>query len=390
MSLDFQQVRQQINEMGEASTKFLDQIEQRRAAAFQILDQWTDTPNELRSHAEEAIRLNSNLRTALPTEEPLRTAIDPAPLTEAITILAADGSQINPDRHAAVDYCLVNVGAIQMQLGSATRPETMVQSRLLHNDDLFLRSGRLTERVVALMRDLRERQLLSELAQKIDGPVITLTDGPLELWSIPDGDGNRKLFEEHFEEYLQALKDLHATGASTAGYIDKPGSDLLVRLLEIGHLPQSDLKQAGQDYRPFRGLVDTAIFAELLAPGQRSAIFEIYSSNAKKYPGELALHFFYLQVGLTPGRQPLLARVEIPRWVAEDAGMVADLHAVLVQQCQILATRFPYLLHRSHEVAVVTMDEKRQVEQMIAMELRRRGYEPGVESAKQQTKNAAG
>ena len=390
MTLDFQQVRQQINEMGEASTKFLDQLEARRAAAFQILDTWNEDPAALRQHAEAAIRINSNLRTALPSGEALRSAFDPPAQPDNITILAADGSQINPDRHAAVDYCLVNVGAIQMTLGLPDRPKTTVQSRLYHNDDLFTRTGRLTERVVALMRDLRERQLLAELAEGISGPAITLTDGPLELWSIPDSDGNKKLFEQHFEEYLQALRALHDIGASTAGYIDKPGSDLLVRLLELGNLPESELNQAGQDYQPFRGLVDTAVFGDFLSPGQRSAIFEIYSSNAKKYPGELALHFFYLQVGTMPGKQPMLARVEIPRWVAEDEQMIADLHAVLVQQCQILATRFPYLLHRSHEVAVVTMDEKKQVEQMIAMELRRRGHEPGLVSAKQLTKDAVG
>jgi hypothetical protein len=47
---------------------------------------------------------------------------------------------------------------------------------------------------------------------------------------------------------------------------------------------------------------------------------------------------------------------------------------------------YPYLLHRAHETAVVTQEEKAQVTQMIALELRRRGVEVGEQSYKQSAK----
>jgi hypothetical protein len=134
---------------------------------------------------------------------------------------------------------------------------------------------------------------------------------------------------------------------------------------------------------------DIDLFRRLLAPGERSAVFALQSPAAKTYTGRLALHFFYLNVG-RPGH-PWLARVEIPAWVARSPDMIATLHAVLMQQCRAMGTRpFPYLLHRAHEVAVVQLQEKEQVTQMIALELRKRGVSPGEASAKQFAKTGPG
>ena len=109
--------------------------------------------------------------------------------------------------------------------------------------------------------------------------------------------------------------------------------------------------------------------------------------TAGKYADELVLHFFYLNVGRDDGH-PYLVRVEIPAWVVENTPMLDNIHAVLAHQCQILGNRaYPYLLHRSHEVAVVTQDEKRQLENMISLELRNRGVSVGDISQKQGSKD---
>ena len=135
--------------------------------------------------------------------------------------------------------------------------------------------------------------------------------------------------------------------------------------------------------------MDLALFARLLEPGERSALFEIQSSQARKFTGVTALHFFYLNVG-RPGH-PYLARVELPQWVACDPAAVDLLHVALVAQCRQMGARpYPYALHRAHEVAVVSFDEKRQLEEMIALELRRQGL--GIEgtSFKQANKDNLG
>ena len=67
------------------------------------------------------------------------------------------------------------------------------------------------------------------------------------------------------------------------------------------------------------------------------------------------------------------------------------LHAVLIDQCRMMgARRYPYLLHRAHETAVVSRDEHEQVTQMIVSELSRRGVRVRGRSNKQTAKDAGG
>jgi len=387
MALDFQQVREQVIQMGEQAPSQAKHFRALREQALEILEENAHKNQFLREKVQTALSYNANLRCALPQNETLNQAFGLPAVPKAVTILAADGSQINPDRHASVDYCLVNVGAIQMLYGSSESPVTTVRSRLYYDDQMFTSAGRVTERLVALRRDLRERQLLAELAEDPPLPVITLTDGPLELWVGRETEPEAKEYEKHFKDYLKALRQLHQMGASAAGYIDRPRGDLLVRLLEIAQLPLGEIEKAGREYRPLRGITDADLFRDILQPGERSAVFGIQSRTAGKYADELALHFFYLNVGRDE-EHPYLVRVEIPAWVVEDTQMRNDIHAVLVHQCQILGNRtYPYLLHRSHEVAVVTQDEKQQLENMISLELRKRGISVGGVSQKQGSKD---
>jgi hypothetical protein len=113
------------------------------------------------------------------------------------------------------------------------------------------------------------------------------------------------------------------------------------------------------------------------------------SSSEKNYKCALSLHFFYLNVG-TDGH-PWPVRVEIPKWVADDAEKLNLLHATLVSQCRVMGAKpYPYLLHRAHETAVVKMEEKQQIEQLLALELRRNNEDVDDGSFKQSAKDREG
>jgi len=93
-------------------------------------------------------------------------------------------------------------------------------------------------------------------------------------------------------------------------------------------------------------------------------VFAIQSSSRARYTGSLSLHFFYLNVG--DANHPAIARVEIPEWVAKDKDKLELLHSALIQQCLIMGAKpYPYILHRAHEIAVVSFEEKKQIAQMI-------------------------
>jgi hypothetical protein len=214
-----------------------------------------------------------------------------------------------------------------------------------------------------------------------DAPVITFTDGQMELWGSVDSTGDTTQFARQLEEYLNALRRMCTAGAVSAGYVDKPYANLVVRLLELMAVAETELPDIKRQF-PLRGATDLHLFSNLLDPGERSAVFSLHSFSARQYRDELALHFFYLNVGRAG--HPALARVEIPLWVAADPDKLNNLHAVLVAQCRMLGPRpYPYLLHRAHETAVVSFAERDQVTQMIVQELHRQGVEVGEQSQKQ-------
>ena len=386
MSLDFLQVSQQVKQLGVKAIQHQHDLKTRLVEAHELLEERATEIESLQHKVQEVIRDNDQtLRCALPVQEALNSHYPLPPLPEQVTLIAADGSQIFADRHAEVEYCLVNTGAIWMRYGSAEAPIMSIQSQLIYAEQL---EGMSDDRL-SLQRDLAERKRLLELAEQAIAPVITLTDGPLELWTTTLEEGRvAGEFKRSLDIYLEVLRKLREIDVTTAGYVDKPVADLVIRLLEVTKAEAGDLAEL-RKYHPFNGVTDIELYRNLLPPGERSAIFGIQSRSSKPYQGDVRLHFFYLNVGRE--EHPYLVRVEVPAWVAEDSAMLDNLHAVLVNQCQMIGARaYPYLLHRAHETALVNLEDKEQVTQMIVQELRKRGLEVAGSSAKQYNKDVSG
>jgi hypothetical protein len=386
MALDYLQVSQQVSQLGVKALERQQELVARLSQAHELLDMQAAQLEQLRNKVLRVVHnYDRTIRCAVPVHEPLNAHFTLPAMPGQATLIAADGSQIFADRHAEVEYCLVNTGAIWMRYGSPDAPHTGIHSHLIYAEQL---DGMSDDRL-SLQRDLAEREMLLEQAHQAEPPVITFTDGPLELWTTTLEQGQvAGEFKRSLERYLEVLGKLQEIGASTAGYVDKPRADLVVRLLEVTHASDVDLPEIKM-YRPFKGVTDRDLFRSLLLPGERSAIFGLQSRSSQAYQSELELHFFYLNVG-KPAK-PYLARVELPAWVVEDATRLNHLHAVLVNQCRMIGARaYPYLLHRAHETAVVTLEDKAQVTQMIVSELRKRGLEVEGESAKQFNKDISG
>lgn len=386
MSLNFQQVYERIREIGATAGPRQKQLDGLRQRALSLLEYYADKAAELRSKVDRARQADPSLRCALPLDGRL-DASHPAPVFEKpVTLLAADGSQIAPDRHAAVLYSLVNVGALVMEIGSGKAPEVFTDSSLLYVDELYTETGILTEEAIEMRRDIAERRKLLELAPNYPAPVIALTDGPVELWGAKDGGAEE--YRRNLEIHKSILSQLQTKNVTVAGYVDKPGADLVVRLLEIATLTDEAMKDIRKQH-PLRGVSDRWLFGGILKAGHRSAVFGLQSSSRAHYTGDLALHFFYLNVGNE--KHPALVRVELPKWVADDEEKLDLLHAVLLEQCRIMGAKpYPYILHRAHEIAVVKFDEKRQVEAMLELELRKAGGEVDEGSGKQSAKGLPG
>jgi len=388
MPVNYPQFQQQLREKGKQAKAQEKERADRLDRAQKLLEERAGDLNVLCELVAEAARRDRGLRCASPLKELLTFAGSAAQPLQNPVLLAADGSQVNPSRHDPIEFGVINIGLIRMMPGQAQAPRETVFTTLLLFDDLRSPEGPLTEDLVALRRDLYERTRLAEAARSEPQPVVALTDGPLELFGEPKDDAR---YQETFNQYLDSLEKTASMNVVTAGYVDKPRADLLVRLLELSLSSPENLRQVGRS-RPLFGVTDNQLFESRLQPGERSAVFAIQSSSAEKFrqrSSGLALHFFYLNTG-REGR-PWLARVEIPAWVSRQPEMVDLLQHTLLQQCAQLGERsYPYGLHRAHEIAVVSFQEKEQLTALIEAELRRQGVEVGQKSYKQATKDLEG
>ena len=378
MPIDFQQIYARIREIAAGADERKRTLEERRILARNLLGVYASELEYLAQKVDAAVAVDSNIRCAAPLDEPLMATFPPPAAVPDVTVIAADGSQVNPDRHGSIQFCIINVGVITMKLRSGTAPEVCVQTEMLYGDELISNGNPISDGMVAMRRDISERLKLDELSKGIKGQVVNLTDGTIELWGAKGDDP--QAYADFVEKYIKVLTRLYQRGVVTAGYVEKPTAD------------QEQIQRL-RDYQPLRGVSDRWLYGErenpLLPPGHRSAVFGLQSGSVKKYKGPLALHFFYLNVG-TLGH-PWPVRVEIPKWVAEDKKKLDLLHCVLIEQCNMMGSKpYPYLLHRAHETAVVRREEKDQVEQLLALELRRVREEVGDQSHKSSAKMLPG
>ncbi|MGB8253079.1 MAG: DNA double-strand break repair nuclease NurA, partial [Anaerolineaceae bacterium] len=332
MPINYQQINNQISHFCELTAEHNQVIQSTTILLLDTLKQYSDQVCKLIGLVDTESTTNKTLRCAKPTNEALASVHSLPALDIVATLIAADGSQINPSRHRQVDFCLINIATISMQTGMDAAPLISTESLLLDIGELTPHNTPLTEDILALERDIRERAALARQAHKYTPPLITITDGPLELFRETS---NSTRFEKKLVEYIDILSELSKSRAITVGYVDKPQSDLVNRLLKL--IIKNDSQAPAQAIRALEHVwvSDATLFSEVLrSPGDRSAIYCIQSSWSTLFKEDLALYFFYLNVSRSV--TPYLARVEIPAWCTRDPEILDQLHAAIYRQCDIM------------------------------------------------------
>lgn len=315
------------------------------------------------------------------------------------TIVAADGSQIYPDEQAAVHFYLLNTGLYIYYHGEDRLPDQITEPQLFyHKSDVRDAANRvISNRTVDARRTVREMQYLARLVWELKrggavDPMFALYDNHLLFWVNSDITGGTEILRD----YRGAMNELYSAGAILAGYLDNPfRSRVILRLLYLLSLSDADeirekqqLVARGGD---IEGLRDIHLMDVVLKPGERTSVMVQNSPRNlayKQYGENYEIAFFYVKV--YNGFQSAVARVDIPMWVARDETLVNQLHGMILAQCQMQGrTPYPYALTRADELAVVSSKDKHKLDELVAIELRRRGLAPKGLSAKDQSKQAA-
>lgn len=266
-------------------------------------------------------------------------------------VFAADGSQIVSDRHDIALCYLINVGRIVLRYGTGERATLTSVPSLAAPDDDLLDEFQTEQAVIAPRRLALRRQIaeIAALAAMIEEggeakqtllPALALVDGSLILWTLePENERFRRETLAAFEQHLETARKHQVP---VAGYISQPQSRDVLNALRVFRCPhplancdrycpkrvRPKPDYVAPDCAGTERITDAELFENLLRPGERSAVFASRSQILASYPEPSRVCFFYLHVGAE------VARVEVPQWVADDAGLLAQTHALCWDQAQ--------------------------------------------------------
>jgi hypothetical protein len=298
---------------------------------------------------------------------------------------------------------VINVGRVFLRYGA--RPAARLSSRpalYYRDEDLYLSDGvrriAVEGNYLSARRDVEEGVALADLADEFLTealPCAALQDGTLVRWTLA---GAEKFVQERFlRPYLAYLDRMHERGIPVASYISRPRAPEVAGTIRLMFCPDvmlaegrgakcSECSDAAAGRVPScyvcQGLTDADILADTLDEGQRGPLFASMSRvNVEAY-GPHLVHFFYLRVGRE------IARVEIPRWVAEDPAAVDLIHTLIYDQC-VKGQGYPVALARAHEQAIVRAADRRAFLGMVEGSLLRAEL-PATDSRKRESKERQG
>jgi hypothetical protein len=304
-----------------------------------------------------------------------RYPLPPAPTD--FTVLAADGSHIDVDRHQSTRCYLINIGAVVLSYGR--HPDALLSSSpRLYSDDKDLaivppgggREQLVEGTILGIKRSVEECERLAGLAADLppESTALALLDGTLILWGLeayPDFVTDA-LLHDGLLKCLDAMKKLNKDRRlALASYISFPRSTDVVNVLRVAVCP-NDIPDCDKQCPPGKerdcdglaGVRDRDLFMNLLDSGERSALFISPSKVVKEHYGGHRVYFFYLRVGEEIGR------IEIPQWVAENADLLNLTHGLVFDQCR-RGHGYPVVLSEAHEQAVVTGADRENFRELV-------------------------
>lgn len=391
MALDLHKLVKQVTEM----------VARLQVGRQERLERINSAVDILRSQSDKLDSLKKKIalsKTTWLVAEPVETLdrhILPPATPRDFTVIATDGSHIDVDRHHAASCYLINIGSVVLHYGA--KPDAFLDSRpVVYSDDndlVISSSDKLREvaiegNLLGVKRSVEECHRLAELLRELPTGSIAmgLMDGSLILWNLEAYPEfvTEALLDRGYLSYLDEIYRLAIDNRiAIASYISFPRSTDVINALRVALCPREFVDSdhcntctTRECYR-ISGVHDLDLFSQILKTGERSPLFISPSKIQKRY-GRHLVYFFYLRIN---GE---IARVEVPRWVAEDKARIDLVHTLILDQCQ-RGQGYPVALSEAHEKAVVTGADRdnfwRMVDETLVEE-----HLPIIESEKSRSK----
>ena len=213
MSLELNRLTGQVEKMGLVMAERRDKLAEKGAQARELLQRQPDVTPELARKIDAARRIDEWRRGALPLGPCLDERRSAPACPPRATLIAADGSQIYPDRHAVAPYYLLNTGSIVFRKGRCEAPLVNSTPELhFEEDDLYDDADELrSAEEISAQRNRRELEALADLAEADlagrPGQVIPAADTHLAVEQACVLERQQDLLKELRRDLL-ALRDL--------------------------------------------------------------------------------------------------------------------------------------------------------------------------------------
>jgi hypothetical protein len=391
VSLDFSKVVKQIHEM---VALFSSRRFERNEHIDLALNVLTDQSTKLDTLKKKIALSKTTWLVGEPVDRPDQRVRAPDIPSDYI-VMATDGSHIDVDRHHATRCYLINIGSVVLRYG--TCPDAHLDNQpVIYSDehDLAiaspdgLRKVPIEGNLLGIKRSVEECRRLAETIKGLsqESATLGLMDGSLILWNL-------ETYPEFVVDslldngFINHMEEIHRSSINkriaVASYISFPRSADMVNALRVALCPREFVDSdccsscASRECTRISGIYDRDLFAELLKEGERSGLFISASKIQKRY-GKHLVNFFYLR------NNEEIARVEIPKWVAEDKEKVDLVHALVLDQCH-RGQGYPVALSEAHEKAVITTTDRDNFWRIVDESLVE-GRLPIVESGKSRSK----
>ncbi|MFA5628719.1 MAG: DNA double-strand break repair nuclease NurA [Dehalococcoidales bacterium] len=387
MSLDLNKIASQVEKMTEYIDTGAAERQKRLAKAMSVLCDSSLNINDLKNKIE-AGKISWMPAEPVETLYNKYTAQNPP---QNFGVIAADGSQIDIDRHYSARYFLINIGSIILKYGENADADLESNPRLYFDQsELVMTSpesgGReipIEGSLLGIKRDIEELKHLTQLGSSIQEeiPVLLLADGTLIRWNLMSKDIPEFAVNEFLENgFLKCLEDIRKISAdkeiALASYISYPRSADVLGTIRIAVCPYDPVncdkcrRENPNDTYPCNtvdGVLDKDLFINLLENGERSALFISRSQIQERY-GKHRIHFYYLKT------DDEIARIEIPAWIAENEKLLGLTHALILDQCR-KGQGYPVALSEAHEQAVVTASDRQNLQTLVEASLSEKNIE---------------
>ncbi|MCW6035804.1 DNA double-strand break repair nuclease NurA [Spirulina subsalsa FACHB-351] len=389
--LDLTKLAGQLPEISQHLQREAKAAQQRLERAQILLDEIQGRQEEFTAQYEQwRDRLIFN--AALPLE-PIDTCITiPTPPAQH-SVFATDGSQIAPSHHE-IAYCyLINVGRVMLHYGQNLHPLLDSLPELFYKaEDLYIARqwGIRPEEWMGHRRTVSEAQMLADMAVRWvqppgahTDPNLALVDGSLTYWFLEALASEAR--DRLLPPILTAWDQLYQERIPLMGYLSAPRNSEAINFLRFPACPhpnpdcirhcrgeESNGELEGgrwQNRLPCQvvdPLRDATLWAYVLQPGQRGALWRSSAPILNLYPEHLRVSFCYVHVGTE------IARVEVPQWLAEDEDLFHQSLGILLAQVH-KGYGYPVALAESHNQAVVRGGDRARFFALLEQQMIRAG-----------------